>query len=315
MAQQEQAVYQPRHRKRTFRRNFRLHWRLLIFVLPAAVYLFIFHYMPIYGIVIAFEDFKPHLGYLGSPFVGMKHFSRFFTSPNFWQLIRNTVYLSVYQLIVTFPVPIILALSVNQLVNRRYQKSVQIVTYAPHFISTVVLVGMMRVMLDPQSGVINILLGRLGIGPYFFMGDASMFRSVYVFSEVWQNTGWSSIIYFAALASVDPSMHEAAIIDGASKMQRVRYIDLPSILPTVVTILILNTGRIMSIGFEKVFAMQNSLNLSVSEIIATYVYRVGIREGQYSYSAAINLFNSVINLVLLLSVNLITKKTNDVSIL
>lgn len=294
--------------------NLRRHWPLLVFVLPAVIYLFIFHYLPIYGVIIAFEDFKPSLGYLKSPFVGLKHFTRFMGGPKFWELMRNTIYLSLYQLVVTFPMPIILALSVNQLVNRRYQRVVQIVTYAPHFISTVVLVSIMRIMLDPDTGIINAMLGWFNMGPHFFMGKASMFRTTYVLSEVWQNTGWSSIIYFAALSAVDISMHEAAIIDGASKMQRIRYIDFPSILPTIITILILNTGRIMTLSFEKVFAMQNSLNLSVSETIATYVYRIGIKEGQFSYSAAINLFNSVINLALLLGVNGITRKTSDIGI-
>lgn len=294
--------------------NLKKHWRLLIFVIPALVYIIIFHYLPMYGIVIAFEDFKPFKGYMGSPFVGFKHFQRFFSQPDSWQMIANTLLLSIEQLIFSFPIPILLALSINQLNSHRYQKTVQVVTYAPHFISMVVLVSIMRVLLDPQSGVANFMLRALGRQPIFFMGDADWFRRVYVGSEIWQNTGWNSVIYFAALASVDVSMHEAAIIDGANKLQRVRYIDFPSILPTIITVLILNTGKIMSIGFEKVYAMQNALNLSKSQIISTYVYQVGIREGQYSYSAAINLFNSVINLILLLSMNTITKKTSDVGI-
>ena len=290
------------------------HWRLLVLVLPALVYIVVFQYMPMYGIVIAFQDFKPHLGYLGSPWVGLKHFLRFFNAPDSMQLINNTLLLSIFQLVFSFPVPIILALSINLLNNRRYQKTVQLVTYAPHFISMVVMVSIMRVLLDPQTGLVNLFLQKLGQGSMFFMGDAELFRPVYIGSDIWQNTGWNSIIYFAALASVDVSMHEAAIIDGANKLQRVRYIDFPSILPTIITVLILNTGRIMSIGFEKVFAMQNALNLSNSQIITTYVYQVGIREGQYSYSAAINLFNSMVNLLLLLSVNAVMKKVSDNSI-
>lgn len=290
------------------------HWRLLVLVIPALVYIIIFQYMPMYGIVIAFQDFKPHLGYIGSPWVGIKHFQRFFNAPDSMQLISNTLLLSIFQLVFSFPVPIILALSINLLNNRRYQKTVQLVTYAPHFISMVVMVSIMRVLLDPQTGLVNLFLQKLGQGSMFFMGDAELFRPVYIGSDIWQNTGWNSIIYFAALASVDVSMHEAAIIDGANKLQRVRYIDFPSILPTIITVLILNTGRIMSIGFEKVFAMQNALNLSNSQIITTYVYQVGIREGQYSYSAAINLFNSMVNLLLLLSVNAVMKKVSDNSI-
>ncbi|WP_434688843.1 ABC transporter permease [Hungatella sp. SB206] len=301
--------------KRGRLKNIKKHWRLLIFVLPALIYVFIFMYLPMYGIIISFEDYKPHLGYLGSPWVGLKHFKRFFTSPNFWPLFKNTVSLSVMQLILTFPLPIILALAINQLRNKKFQKFAQLITYAPHFISVVVLVSVMRLMLDPQTGVINHLLTAMGMEPQFFMGNPQMFRWVYVLSDVWQSTGWNSIIYFAALASVDLSMHEAAIVDGATDIQRIRYIDLPSIMPTVITLLILNTGKIMGIGFEKVYAMQNALNLSTSQIIPTYVYQVGILEGQYSYSSAINLFNSFINLALLLTVNHIAKKTNDTSIL
>ncbi len=309
------AIKKPAGKWGNVAKNVNKHWRLLLLIIPALTYIIIFQYLPMYGIIIAFKDFKPHTGYLGSEFVGLTHFIRFFKSPNFSELISNTLLLSAFQLICSFPVPIILALSINLLTSKRYQKVVQIVTYAPHFISTIVLVSIMRVILDPQSGIVNLALKSIGLDTLFFMGDAALFRPVYILSDIWQNTGWSSIIYFAALSSVDPSMHEAAIIDGATKMQRVRYIDFPSILPMIITILILNTGKIMSVGFEKVFAMQNALNLSASEIITTYVYQVGIREGQYSYSAAINLFNSVINLILLLSVNAITKKTNDVGII
>ena len=304
----------PWKEKTTFK-EIKKHWQLLALVLPALIYVIIFLYIPMYGVTIAFQDFKPYLGYIDSPWVGLKHFQRFFNSPNFIPLLKNTLLLSVMQLILTFPLPILLALAISQLKNKHFQKFAQLITYAPHFISAVVLVSVMRLMLDPQTGVINHIMMSMGMEPVFFMGDPKAFRWVYVLSDIWQSTGWNSIIYFAALSAVDVSMHEAAIMDGATKFQRIKYIDFPSILPTIVTLLILNTGKIMNIGFEKVYAMQNALNLSVSEIIPTYVYQVGILEGQYSYSAAINLFNSVINLILLLTVNYIAKKTNDTSIL
>lgn len=217
-----------RHLKRYFK-EVKKHWQLLALTMPALIYVIIFTYIPMSGVVIAFQDFKPYLGYTSSPWVGLKHFIRFFSSPNFGPVLKNTLLLSGMQLIFTFPLPILLAISINQLRNRHFQKFAQLVTYAPHFISAVVLVSVMRLMLDPQTGVINHILMTIGADPVFFMGDPKWFRWVYVLSEIWQTTGWNSIIYFAALSSVDVSMHEAAIMDGASKFQRTRYIDFPSI--------------------------------------------------------------------------------------
>ncbi|RTE10918.1 sugar ABC transporter permease [Paenibacillus whitsoniae] len=267
-----------------------------------------------YGVTIAFKEFKPHLGIVGSPWVGMANFERFFSSDSFGPLIRNTIALSVYQLLASFPMPIVLALLLNSAGGKRFKKVVQTVTYAPHFISTVVVVGMLSVYLSPQTGIINVWIKALGGHSVFFMADEGWFRSIYVWSGVWQNAGWGTIIYLAALAGIDPGLHEAAIVDGASKLRRIWHIDLPGISPTIVILLILNMGSVMSVGFEKVFLMQNALNLSTSEIITTYVYKIGLVSSQYSFSAAMGLFNSVINFVLLIVVNRIAKKLGQSSL-
>lgn len=290
------------------------HWQLYVLILPALLYIIIFHYLPIYGIIIAFEDFKPYSGYLGSPFVGLKHFIRFFNSNQIGTIIPNTILISLYSLVIGFPFPILLALCLNYVPSLRFKKLVQNVTYAPHFISSVVLVSMLSVFLGQSEGLVNNLRAVLGMDRILFLGEAPMFRSIYVWSGIWQGTGWSSIIYFAALSSVDYSQHEAAIIDGASILQRVRYVDIPTILPTIVTLFIMETGKMMNVGFEKAFLMQNDLNISRSELIATYVYKIGLLNQQYSYSTAINLFNSVVNLILIFTVNAISKKLTETSI-
>ena len=294
--------------------NMKFNGALYVFVLPAIILIFIFNYIPMYGVQIAFRDFVPTKGFMGSQWVGLKHFYRFFDSFQFWSLIRNTIGISFYQLVIGFPFPIILALALNQLKNKRFRGLVQTVSYAPHFISVVVVVGMLLVFLSPTSGLISNIIRLFGGNPIDLMGEASWFRTLYVFSDVWQHAGWDSIIYFAALAAVDVQLYDAAEVDGVNKWQRIYYIELPSLLPTIVILLILRAGSIMSIGFEKVFLMQNSLNLGVSEIISTYVYKVGLISSQYSYSAAIGLFNTVINFILLMVVNVISKKLGEVSL-
>lgn len=291
------------------------HWQLYLLLLPAVLYLLIFNYAPLYGLVIAFQDYKPYLGYLGSPFIGLKNFVRFFHSNKFGEIIPNTLVISFYSLLAGFPFPIILALCLNYIPAVRFKKIVQNITYAPYFISTVVLVSMLTIFFSQSSGLVNNVRDALGLERLLYMGDAKAFRHLYVWSGVWQSVGWNSIIYFAGLSNVDESLHEAAIVDGATILQRIRYIDLPSIRPVIVTLFIMNTGKIMSIGFEKAYLMQNSLNMTTSEIISTYVYKIGLLNQQYSYSTAINLFNSVVNLALLLSVNTISKKLSDTSIL
>jgi len=289
-------------------------YELYLFVLPALLYFLIFRYYPMYGVQIAFRDFSGAKGFLGSPWVGLKHFYRFFNSFQFWIVIRNTLGLSFYQLVGGFPVPIILALSLNQVMRKGFKKVVQTVTYAPHFISVVTLAGMVLIFLSPTSGPIPKLIGLFGIEPPLLMARPEWFKTIYVASGIWQDAGWSAIVYLAALAAINLELHEAAIVDGATKLQRVRHIDIPGIMPTAVVLLILNMGSIMSVGFEKAFLMQNNANLDSSEIIATYVYKVGLLGAQYSFSTAVGLFNSVINLVLIVSVNRLARSLSDTSL-
>jgi putative aldouronate transport system permease protein len=260
---------------------------------------------------IAFRDYSVRRGIWGSAWVGMEHFVRFFNSPNAGMIIWNTFVLSIYSLIAGFPMPIILALLLNSFRHRGYTKVIQTVTYAPNFISTVVMCSMIILFLSPRVGWVNKLIELFGGDAINFMGQRTMWRHIYVWSGVWQGMGWGSVIYFAALAGVNPEFHEAAIVDGATKLQRIIHIDLPCITPVMVMLLILSFGSILSIGFEKAYALQNPLNLNISEIISTYVYKVGIINNDPSYSTAIGLFNSVVNAVLLITVNSISRKLSD----
>ena len=289
-------------------------WQLYVLLLPAVAYLIIFHYIPLYGVQIAFRDYRPRNGFLGSTWVGLKHFKYFLHSPQFPQLMRNTVLLSLYSLIFTFPLPILLALLLNECGSVGYKKFVQNVTYAPHFISTVVLCGMVIAFTAPDTGIINSLVVLLGGKSVDYMTQESSWRAIYVISDIWKNTGWSSIIYLAALSGIDPQLHESAQIDGASRLQRVWHINLPGILPTAVILLIMNCGSLMSIGFEKAFLLMNDLNRAAAEIISTFVYQRGLIDRNYSSAAAIGLFNSAINLVLLLGVNTIARRISDTSL-
>ncbi|QIZ06663.1 sugar ABC transporter permease [Priestia megaterium] len=282
-------------------------YQLYLFLLPALVYFIVFHYVPMYGILIAFKDFVATKGILGSPWVGFKHFERFFESYQFWSLIKNTLGLSVIQLIVGFPLPIFLALMMNQIRSDKYKRFVQTVVYAPHFISVVVLAGMIYVFFS-NNGLINNLILIFGGDPISFMAKPDWFKPLYIASGVWQETGWAAIIYLAALAGVSPELHEAAVMDGANKWQRIFHVDIPAIMPTAVILLILNVGNIMNIGFEKAYLLQTPMNQPAAEIIPTYVYKMGLQQAQYSFAAAVGLFNSVINLVLLVLVNKFAKK-------
>ncbi len=291
-------------------------YQLYLVILLPIIYIIVFHYMPMYGAQIAFRDFRAVDGLWGSQWVGLKHFKRFFGSYQFWRVLRNTLEISIYSLVAGFPIPIILALALNNTQNVKFKKTAQMVTYAPFFISTVVMVGIIMLFLSPRLGMINSIIELFGGQPKMFMGEPKWFSSVYVWSDIWQRAGWGTIIYLAALSGVDPSLHEAAIVDGASKLQRVRHIDIPGIMPTVVILLILNVGQLMNVGFEKALLMQNSLNLQRSEIIATYIYKVGLAANlpNFSYAAAIGLFNSIINFVLIVIVNQIAKKMSDTSL-
>ncbi|MCP3781202.1 MULTISPECIES: ABC transporter permease [Paenibacillus] len=289
-------------------------YELYLFLLPIIIIYLVFKYYPMYGIQIAFKDFSPSRGIWGSEWVGFKHFIDFFDSYNFWTIMTNTLTLSVLSLVFSFPAPIIIAIMLNQMLAKRYKKIVQTVIYAPHFISTVVLVGMLNVFLSPNSGIVNHIITLFGGDPIMFLADEGWFRPLYILSGVWQETGFATIIYLAALAGVNPELHEAAIMDGASKWKRVMHVDIPSILPTIVILLILALGNIMGIGFEKAFLMQNDLNYATSNIIPTYVYEIGIQKAQYSFSTAIGLFNSVVNIILIITVNRIAKKLTETSL-
>lgn len=288
---------------------------LYLLMLPSLVIMFMFTYIPMYGVVIAFKDFTPAEGIMGSAWAGMKYFKQYFNSYQFWTTIKNTLIISIYSIIVTFPLPIALALMCNQMAARRFKKFFQVSTYLPHFISTVVMCGMIILFLSPSHGIIAKLLSYIGITLPNLMGQASAFSSIYVWTEAWQHVGWDSILYIAALSAVDPSLYEAATMDGASKWQKLVNIDIPMLLPTATIMFILRTGSIMSVGFEKVYLLQNTLNSSASEIISTYVYKMGLVSNQYSLSAAIGFFNNIINLALLLSVNFISKKMSDTSLI
>lgn len=291
-------------------------WQLYLMLALPLLWLVVFQYWPMYGVQIAFRNFNVVDGITGSPWVGLDHFQRFVSSYNFPQIMANTLILSIYSLAAGFPLPIILALALNHVRHLTFKKTVQMIGYAPEFISTVVMVGIIFVMLDPRVGMVNQLLGLIGAGPVDFMGNAGYFRHVYVWSGVWQHLGFACVIYLAALTSIDPTLHEAAIVDGASLLQRIRDIDLPGIIPAAIILLILDLGSILSTGFEKVLLMQNPINLQVSEVVDTYVYRVGLASPlpQFSYAAAIGLFQSVIALILIVLVNQLARRIDDASL-
>ena len=285
----------------------RRNWVLYLLLLPALIYIIIFNYAPMYGIQIAFRNFTFADGITGSKWVGLKWFRLFFSSAKCWPLIRNTLIISFYSLLAGFPVPILLALMLHNIPSRKFKRMAPTITYLPHFISLVVVVGMISCFTSINSGWINTLIEAFGGERVYLMGKPEYYRHLYVWSGVWQEAGWGAIIYMAALTGVAPELHEAATIDGASKLQRIRHIDLPAILPTITIMLIMRCGSIMSVGFDKSYLMMNDLNMDVSEVIATYTYKMGLLSGKYSYSSAISLFNNVINFVFLTAVNKLSK--------
>ena len=296
------------------RRSWQRHWQLYLLILPPLAYFAIFKYLPMINAVIAFKDYNVVAGVSGSPWAGLKHFNNFFGNPVFWQLIRNTFTLSAYYILASFPIPIILALALNEVRLRVFKQTVQLVTYAPYFISTVVIVSMTILILSPRIGLAGDVFGFFGIPAVDVLARADYFRHVYVWSDIWQTAGYSAVIYIAALSSIDPSLYEAAKVDGASRIQKIIHVDIPGIMPTAIIILILGVGNIMQVGFEKAFLLQNPLNLSQSEIISTYVYKTGLLNANFSLATAINLFNAVINLVLLVSVNALAKRVTGRSL-
>lgn len=312
MSMERVVINRPNPYKRLWLR-IRRRWGLYLLLLIPVVYVFIFNYVPMYGVTIAFKRYRIKSGILGSPWIGFYQFERLFSNVKFSQILGNTLWLSLYSLLAGFPVPILLAIGLTHLNSNRYRRTVQLVTYAPHFLSTVVIVGLINQLFSMHSGVVNRLLELLGVGSVNLLGNADYFRHMYVWSGVWQGAGYSAIIFISALAGVDPQLHEAAAIDGASMWKRVWHIDIPGILPTITIMLILRMGSLMAVGFEKIFLMQNSTNLAVSEVIETYVYKQGITASKpdFSYATAVGLFQNVISFILVMSANFVSRRVSD----
>lgn len=301
-------------RSSTSRKKWKKHWQLYLLALLPLLYILIFKYIPMFGVIMAFKEYNVVEGIWGSPWVGLQYFEQIFNTPFIWTYFKNTIEISLYGILVGFPIPIILALALNEIRNGRFKKTVQLVTYAPYFISTVIIVSILIVNLSPNIGMVSGIFKLLGLEPIDFMGQASLFKSIYVWSDVWQFMGYGAIIYIAALSGVNPELYEAAKVDGATRWQKIINIDLPSLIPVMVIMLILNLGNIMSLGFEKIYLMQNPLNQATSEVISTYVYKVGLLDMNFSFSAAIGLFNSLVNFTLLILVNYIAKKISNNSL-
>lgn len=294
--------------------NMKNYWQLYVMLLPALIYLLIFNYLPLYGIQVAFRDYRLVDGVMGSPWVGLKHFKRFFDAYYFERLIKNTLVLNINYLLWSFPFPIIVAILLNQIRNEKRKRFVQTTIYVPHFISTVVMAGMIYLFLSPSGGILNSILSALGLAPLDLMSEPGAFRSIYTVSGVWQGAGYSSILFVATLAGIDPSLYEAAEIDGASIWQKIRYIDLPSIIPTATMVLILDFGKLMNSNTDKVLLLQTAGNINTSDIIGTYVFSVGVQGGQFSYTAAIGLFSNLVNLAMILIFNKISKKISNIGL-
>lgn len=298
-------------RSRTFIKRFNDSKQLLILFLPCLLYLLIFRYAPIYGILMAFKDYQIFKGFSASPWVGLKYFEIFFSNPDSYNIIKNTFLLGLYSLLWGFTPPLIFALILNEVRSRRFKGFVQTVSYIPHFISTVVLAGMVISVLSPRTGIINTVIESLGGQSINFLAEPGWFRTIYIASGIWQDLGWGSIIYIAALSGIDPSMYESSVLDGANKLQQIIYITVPSLAPTIITLLILNTGWVLSVGFEKVFLLYNPAVYETADVIETYVYRIGINQGQFSYATAIGLSMSVASLLFIYGSNLLSRKFSD----
>lgn len=306
-------IRKKRNWKKIFSRDIKKNYELYIMIIPIVIYFIMFCYIPMYGAVIAFKSYSPSLGILESPWVGFKHFKNFFTGYYFTTLITNTLRLSLASLIFGFPMPIILALLINELRSEKFKRLVQTVSYLPHFISLVVVCGMITNFVD-HDGVISSVMLLFGKEPKNLLYEENLFMPIYVISNIWQEVGWGSIIYFAAMAGIDPQMYEAADIDGVGKFRKMWSITLPSIAPTIVTLLILNVGKVMSVGYEKIILLYNGLNMGKADVISSYVYREGLQNFNWSYSSAVGLFNSVINFILLIAANKASRKLSDSSL-
>lgn len=289
-------------------------YQLWIMILPAIIVILIFNYIPMYGIQLAFRDYDFSKGLTGGEWQGLAYFQQFIDSYLFTDLMRNTFLISLASIVLGFPAPIILALILNQIRRKKMKQLMQTTVYLPHFISVIVLVGMLNVLLSAETGVVGHLMKAIGLGHINLLASTGTFIPVYVLSDIWQHCGWNSIIYLAALSTVDPQLYDAARIDGASRWQTIRFVDIPALVPTIIILFILSMGNILSTGFEKIFLMQNSLNLPVSEVIATYVYKIGIVSSQFSLASAIGLFNTVINFIFLFAMNTISKRVSETSL-
>lgn len=294
----------------SLKRRLKKSWQWYLLLLPALIYVAVFSYGPMYGLQIAFKDYRPSEGIIGSKWVGLTHFFRFIQYPDFWRMIRNTLSISLYSLC-TFPCAIIFALMLNEVRQLKLKKTVQMITYAPHFMSEVVVCSLVLMLLDRANGPINNLIELLGGARASFITMPKFFPSIYVWSGVWQGLGWDSILYISALASISSEHIEAAKIDGANRLQIIRYVNIPGILPTIAITFIMRVGSLLSVGYTKIFLLQNDLNLEASQVISTYVYNIGLLGGQYSYATAINLFNNVVNIIVLLIANRIVRKVTS----
>ena len=301
---------------RAWKRSILEYWQLYLLLIPVVVYFIMFKYVPMAGVQIAFRNYSLRKGIWKSPWVGLQHFQRFFASKKSFDIIWNTISLSLLSLLIGFPLPVALALLFNELRSARMKKTIQTITYAPHFVSTMVVVGMMFAMCSLQSGIVNkaLLALKLVDEPLYLMGFAKYFKMMYIISDIWKDTGWGAIIYVSALSAIDPTLYEAARVDGANRVKQLIYVTLPCIAPTIITMLILRSGRILGIGFEKAYAMQTDLNLSVSEVISTFTYKHGLQEMEYDYAAAVGLMESVVNLILLVIVNYASKRFSETSL-
>ena len=297
-----------------WKRKILSNWQLYVFLLPAVIYFLVFCYGPMYGVQIAFKDFSPSKGIMGSPWVGLEHFERFFNAYYFWDLIRNTLTISIYSLAVNFVLPVLLALLLNEMKQGKLKSAVQTATYAPYFISAVVFCGMITTFLSPSSGIVNKAIEAFGGEAVPFLTTPKLFPSVYVWTNAWQQTGWGSIIYLATLSTIDTGLYEAATIDGASRFQRMLYVSLPGLAPIIIVQLIMRIGNILTTGFEKVFLLYSPLTYDTADIISTYIYRQGLELSNYSYGTAVGLFNSIVNLIILVAANYISKKVTSESL-
>ena len=314
MTAKTKAANTPIRRSNPQRFGLRNNWDYLIFIIPVVLYFLVFCYGPMYGVQLAFKRFNPILGIMGSPWIGLDNFERLFNSFQFYRIVKNTLVINLFKTLISFPIPIMLALMFNEMRKEKLKKTLQTITYAPYFISTVVFVGIINLFLGGENGYMNHLLEMIGIPSVPFLTSPDYFPGVYIGSDIWRNSGWNSIIFIAALAAVDPQLHESAQIDGASRWKRIIHVNLPCIMPVIVIQFILLMGKMMTLSYERILLMQNSLNMETSEVISTYAYKTGLINMDYGFSTAVGLFNNVINIILLLAANKIAKRYSSSSL-